>query len=83
MDSSQWKSIIGKLGSSLKFFGMYIVASLASTLIAFVVLYLSIIGPNAPDLAIITPLVVSPLIGITLASVVMYFYERKSQDRDL
>jgi putative flippase GtrA len=87
MSLARWKSFIYKLRSLLGFFGTYIIFSVISTLISFAVLFVIFVNPNDPDLgrtaAAAIAFVLSPIIGMTLALVVMYFFERGFQGRDL
>ncbi|WP_119068328.1 hypothetical protein [Aggregatilinea lenta] len=87
MSFDRWKSFIYKLRVLLGFFGIYIIFSVISTLISFVALFVIIVDPSDPDLgrsaAAAIAFVLSPVIGLTLALVVMYFFERSFQNRFL
>jgi hypothetical protein len=83
MNFSQWKSMVKGLGALLRFVGIYVFATIISTLISFVVLYLIFVGPNPPNFAILTPLVLSPFMGVMLSPVVMYFFDRVFHHRCL
>jgi hypothetical protein len=78
MSFSQWKSVVYKLRTLAGFIGLYIIISIILTAISFVILFVIFVDPNDPDLgraaAAIIPIVLSPIIGMTVALVVMYFW---------
>ena len=75
-----------RLRSTLSFFGTYAVFSATFTLLCFIALAAVFVHPNEPDLGKAAAggiaFVLSPIIGMALALIVMYFFERRLANGD-
>ena len=80
MKSQRWKLVNSNLRETLIFLFRYILISALLTLISGLVLFMLFVDQNNSELGRIAdaliPLVLGPVIGMTLGLLVMYVYDR-------